>query len=337
MDGKQFPCAPATDYNDPCPLNAFPPIVSPERSICWSIVRQLAILVSALLGCHHSMGANREIHAKPNIVVIFTDDQGYGDLSCFGSTTIRTPRIDSLAIDGTNFYDRMPTAQGFDYYYGTLGANDGGHVVFHENNERVGGTKDMASLTRLYTDKGIEFVRENQDRLFFLYLAHTMAHSVIDASPEFRGKSQGGLYGDTIEELDYHSGRLLDAIDEMGLRDNTLVIFTTDNGAWNNMQETLRKRHNGQVAWGSSGPQREGKGSTYEGGLRVPCLARWPGKIPAGRTSGWNSIACTAHRSIRHIGPDRLRSRSNFNLRTCIELATQVDVKRLNHPLRGNT
>ncbi len=285
--------------------------------------------------------------AKPNIIVIFTDDQGYGDLSCFGSTTIQTPRIDSLANEGTkftNFYaqvvcgpsrsalltgryphrslgwsmpaseitiaellkdtgyrtgcigkwdvsnrsaivDRMPNAQGFHYFYGTLGANDNGQVVFHENNERVGETKDMASLTRMYTDKGIEFVRENKDQPFFLYLAHTMAHSVIDASPEFRGKSKGGLFGDTIEELDFHSGRLLDAIDEMGLRDNTLVIFTTDNGAWNNMQENLRKRHGGQVAWGSSGPLREGKGSTYEGGIRVPCLARWPGKVPAGRTS----------------------------------------------------
>jgi arylsulfatase A-like enzyme len=88
-----------------------------------------------------------------------------------------------------------------------------------------------------------------------------------------------------IEELDYHTGRLLDAIDELGLRDNTLVIFTTDNGPWNNMQENLRKRHNGAIAWGSSGPLREGKGSTWEGGVRVPCIIRWPGHVPAGRVS----------------------------------------------------
>jgi arylsulfatase A-like enzyme len=112
-----------------------------------------------------------------------------------------------------------------------------------------------------------------------------MAHSVIDATAKFKGKSRGGLYGDVIEELDYHTGRLLDTIDQLGLRDNTLVVFTTDNGPWNNMQEPLRKKHKGAVAWGSSGPLREGKGSTWEGGVRVPCIIRWPGRVPAGRVS----------------------------------------------------
>ena len=285
---------------------------------------------------------------RPNILIIFTDDQGYGDLSCFGSQILRTPRIDQLAKEGirfTSFYaqtvcgpsrsalltgrypirsggwsmpaseitlaelirkagyatgclgkwdvsnrkailDRMPNAKGFDYYWGTLGANDGGRVTFHHNNTEDGSTSDMAGLTRRYTDKAIAFLRENKDKPFLLYLAHTMVHSVIDASEEFKGKSKGGLYADTVEELDYHTGRLLDTLDALGLRDNTLVIFTTDNGPWNNMQEPLRKKHNGAVAWGSSGPLREGKGSTYEGGMRVPCVVRWPGHVPAGRTSG---------------------------------------------------
>ena len=112
-----------------------------------------------------------------------------------------------------------------------------------------------------------------------------MVHSVIDASPEFKGKSKGGLYGDTIEELDFHVGRLLDTIDKLGLRENTLVIFTTDNGPWSNAKESLGKKHNGQIAWGSSGPLRAAKGSTYEGGLRVPCIARWPDHVPADATS----------------------------------------------------
>jgi len=284
---------------------------------------------------------------RPNILLIFTDDQGYGDLSCFGSTELHTPRIDSLAEDGTRFtsfyvqtvcgpsrsalltgrypirsggwsmpasevtiaellqksgyrtcclgkwdvsnreaiLDRMPNAQGFDYYWGTLGANDSGRVTIHENNTKLEDTSDMAGLTRRYTDKAIEFIQRPSDKPFFVYLAHTMVHSVIDASPEFRGKSKAGLYGDTVEELDFHTGRLLDALDGLGLRKNTLVIFTTDNGPWNNFQEGLSKKHNGQRAWGSSGPLREGKGSTYEGGVRVPCMVRWPEQVPAKRTS----------------------------------------------------
>ena len=284
---------------------------------------------------------------RPNIVIVFTDDQGFGDLGSYGSETIRTPRIDRLAREGTRFTsfyaqvvcgpsrsalltgrypvrsggwsmpaseitmgelfrkagyttgcigkwdvsnraaipERMPNAQGFDYYWGTLGANDSARVVFHENNKEVGRSQDMASLTRIYTDKSIGFIEANKDKPFFLYLAHTMVHSVIDASGEFKGKSKGGLYGDTVEELDYHTGRLLDALDELGLRHDTIVIFTTDNGPWNNFQEVLRKKHNGAIAWGSSGPLREGKGSTYEGGLRVPCIVRWPDRVPAGRVS----------------------------------------------------
>lgn len=324
--------------------------MSATRFLPFAYPMQLILFICILACCVHSQAApesNASTSERPNIVVIFTDDQGYGDLSCFGSTTIRTPRLDSLAKDGTRFTsfyaqtvcgpsrsalltgryphrslgwsmpaseitiaellqkadyatacigkwdvsnraaitERMPNAKGFDYYYGTLGANDNGRVILHENNQRVSETSNMASLTRLYTDKSIEFLKQNKQRPFFLYLAHTMTHSVIDASPEFRGKSKGGLFGDTVEELDFHSGRLLDALDELGLREKTLVIFTTDNGPWSNYREGLEKRHGGQIAWGSSGPLREAKGSTYEGGMRVPCLARWPGKIPAGRTN----------------------------------------------------
>jgi arylsulfatase A-like enzyme len=283
---------------------------------------------------------------RPNFVIVFTDDQGYGDLGCYGSTTIRTPRIDLLATEGTRFTtfyaqvvcgpsrsalltgrqpvrsggwsmpasevtfaqllksagyatacigkwdvsnraaisDRMPNAKGFDTFFGALGANDNGRIVLHENNTQVGETADMGSLTRLYTDKALAFLRANRERPFLLYLAHTMVHSVVGASPQFRGKSRGGLYGDAVEEIDFHTGRLLDALDELRLRERTLVIFTSDNGPWSNDAVRLRQRHQGEVAWGSSGPLREAKGSSYEGGLRVPCIMRWPGQIPAGRT-----------------------------------------------------
>ena len=294
---------------------------------------------------------------SPNIVIIFTDDQGYADLACFGNTKNKTPRLDRLAAEGTrftNFYsqtvcgpsrsalltgrqparskgwgmpaseitfaelirtagyqtacigkwdvsnrkaivDRMPNAQGFDYYFGTLGANDGGTVRFHENNAPAGQTKDMGSLTRLYTDKSIAWLKTKRDpdKPFVLYLAHTMMHTIIDASPAFRGKSEGDLYGDVVEEFDHETGRLLDTIDELGLRDTTLVLYTSDNGPWNQPAYTSKKKGHpeGSIFWGEAGPLRDGKGSCYEGGVRLPCIARWPGKVPAGRSS--NAIFAT--------------------------------------------
>ncbi|MCP3696098.1 MAG: sulfatase-like hydrolase/transferase, partial [Planctomycetaceae bacterium] len=181
--------------------------------------------------------------------------------------------------------ERMPNAQGFDYYFGPLGANDGGNVTFHENNKKVGSTRDMGSLTRLYTDKAIDFLENKRDhkRPFVLYVAHTMMHTIIDASPRFRGKSKGGLYGDVVEEFDFETGRLLDVLDKQGLRDNTLVIYTSDNGPWNQPAYTNKKKGHpeGSIFWGDAGPLRNGKGSCYEAGVRVPCIVRWPGQVAA--------------------------------------------------------
>ena len=288
---------------------------------------------------------------KPNIVIIFTDDQGYADLACYGNTKNKTPRLDQLAEQGTRFTSfysqtvcgpsrsalltgrqpirsggwgmpaaevtwaelvskvgyqtacvgkwdvsnrkpiipRMPNAQGFDYYFGALGANDNGTVHFHENNKAAGSTRDMGSLTRLYTDKSINFLKNRRDpkKPFVLYLAHTMMHTIIDASDKFRGKSAGGLYGDVVEEFDYETGRLLDVLDELKLSRNTLVIYTSDNGPWNQDRYTKRKKGHpeGAIFWGEAGPLRNGKGSPYEAGYRLPCIVRWPGKVPAGRVN----------------------------------------------------
>jgi arylsulfatase A-like enzyme len=114
-----------------------------------------------------------------------------------------------------------------------------------------------------------------------------MMHTIIDASERFRGKSAGDLYGDVVEEFDYETGRLLDTLDELGLSKATLVIYTSDNGPWNQDKYTKNKKGHpeGSIFWGDAGPLRNGKGSCYEGGYRLPCIVRWPGKVPAGRVS----------------------------------------------------
>ena len=290
--------------------------------------------------------------AKPNILIIFTDDQGYADLACYGNTKNKTPRLDQLAKEGTRFTSfytqtvcgpsrsalltgrqpirsggwgmpaeeitwaelirkadyqtacigkwdvsnrkpiipRMPNAQGFDYFYGALGANDAGVVHLHENNEPAGSTRDMGGLIKLYTDKSIDYLKNKRDpdKPFVLYLAHTMMHTIINASPKFRGKSKGGLYGDVVEEFDFETGRLLDTLDELKLIDKTLVIYTSDNGPWNQDKYTKRKKGHpaGSIFWGEAGPLRNGKGSPYEAGYRLPCIVRWPGRVPTGRVNG---------------------------------------------------
>ena len=184
---------------------------------------------------------------------------------------------------------RMPNAKGFDYYFGPLGANDSGSVTFYENNEPAGGTKEMGELTHMYTEKAINWLKNKRspDKPFVLYLAHTMMHTVIDASAQFKGKSGGSLYGDVVEEFDHETGRLLDQLDALGLRDNTLIIDTTDNGPWNQekFHEKVKRYPTGTIFWGDSGPLRNGKGSPYEGGYRTPCIVRWPGKVPASKVS----------------------------------------------------
>jgi arylsulfatase A-like enzyme len=311
------------------------------------------------------IGVTAETPQRPNIVIIFTDDQGYGDLGSYGLTTAKTPHLDRMAEEGTRFtsfytqpvcgparsalltgryperskgwqmpaheitfaelmqeagyatacvgkwdvshrkriLDRMPLAQGFDYYWGPLGANDGGRVVLYENNELIGPDTDLASITRRYTDKSIEWmtgqVETNREREpstrkpFLLYLCHTMMHTVIDASPEFRDHTGNGLYADTLEELDHECGRLLQAIDDLGIAEDTLVVFTSDNGAWSNDAERQNPKNAAHIEWtkgkqtavGTNAPLREGKASDYEGGVRVPCLVKWPSRVPAGRVN----------------------------------------------------
>lgn len=280
--------------------------------------------------------------AKPNLIFIFVDDQGYYDLGCYGATEVKTPRIDGMASEGTRFTDYyaaapicspsraglltgcyprrvgnhiwvhradsrsgihpdeltiaellkaggyatacigkwhlgfreafLPRNQGFDYYFGLLHNLDPVEVVYFEdqggvplmrNSDVVKRPADPAELTRLYTDEAIAFIEKNKEGPFFLYLPHTMLHNPLGVSEEFKGSSNWGEYGDAIQELDYHVGRIFDTLKRLGIDDNTIVIYASDNG-----------RGPGRT------PQQKLRGyklSTYEGGIRVPAVAWGPG------------------------------------------------------------
>jgi len=292
----------------------------------------------------------RTMKRPPNFIIIFTDDQGYQDLGCFGSPDIATPRIDQMARAGlklTSFYAQpvcgpsraalmtgcypmragfpaivpdekwaihrwrlnpeevtiaevlktagyatgcvgkwdlsgrkhhtgeMPNDQGFDYYFGTIGANDTGKVILTDHRTDLHETGEMGSLTGMFSDKAIEFIESHQQAPFFLYLAHTMPHTKLGASPEFTGRSKRGLYGDAVEEIDHHTGRILDTLKRLGLDQDTIVLFTSDNGPW-----LLREAHGGCAL-----PLKDGKGAFWEGGLRVPAVFWGPGWIPGGRVN----------------------------------------------------
>jgi arylsulfatase len=290
---------------------------------------------------------------KPNFVIIFTDDQGYQDLGCYGSPNIKTQRIDQMAKEGmrfTNFYAQtvcgpsrgalmtgcypirfarqadpnsvhpemhlkeitsaeilkeqgyatgmfgkwdlaghrpigynkklLPPHQGFDTYFGTPASNDR-IVTLVRGTELIEKKADMALLTKRYTDEALTFIEQEKDGPFFAYIAHTMPHTILAASEQFKGKSADGLYGDVIEEIDFNVGRVLDKVKELGLDGNTYVIFTSDNGPW-----WIKKAHGGHCK-----PLRGAKTSCWEGGMRVPCIIRAPGKIPAGSES--HALAAT--------------------------------------------
>jgi arylsulfatase A-like enzyme len=298
----------------------------------------------------------------PNVVLIFTDDQGYGDVGVYGATGFATPHLDRMAAEGmrfTDFYasqgvcsasraslvtgayaervsirgalapsaevglnpeevtiaemlkgigyatgmvgkwhlghhrEFLPLQNGFDEYLGLPYSNDMWPVDY-DGNPVTSGNKsqypplplidgndvvdtiaelaDQATLTTRYTARAIQFIERHKDEPFFLYFAHSMPHVPLGVSQRFRGDSDQGMYGDVIEEIDWSVGEVLNALDRFGLGEETLVIFTSDNGPWLNY---------GNHA-GSAGPLREGKGTAFEGGPRVPAIMRWPGRIKPG-------------------------------------------------------
>jgi arylsulfatase A-like enzyme len=313
------------------------------------------------------------VQEKPNVIIIYADDLGWGDLSCQGSASIRTPNLDRMAAEGqrwTNFYSahqvctpsraalltgrlpvrngmasekrrvlfgnsksglppdeitlaealkargyatmavgkwhlghlkpHLPTSQGFDAYFGIPYSNDMDrvpgappykeanrdpkieyfNVPLMRNEEIIERPCDQRTITKRYTEESVKFIKANAKGPFFLYLPHTMPHIPLFRSKDFEGRSARGLYGDVVEELDWSVGEILRTLREEGIDRNTLVFFSSDNGPW-----IVFDDHGG-----SAGPLRDGKGGTFEGGMRVPGIFRWPGRIAPGVV---DPIGCT--------------------------------------------
>ena len=314
------------------------------------------------------MWVSVSLHAaalRPNIVLIFVDDMGYGDLGCYGNKRNKTPNIDRLAAEGqrwTSFYssgavcvpsrtglmtgrhpalfaagrnnlakvrDKLmasmlkkqgyatailgkwhlagypqdfskspmhPLECGFDYHFGTPGSNDVPappgkrqtrnlfdacdkftfKVPLIRGRKLIEVPADQELLTKRYTQEAVKWIGTNKEKPFFLYLAHNMPHAPVFASKAFQGRSKGGRFGDTVEEIDWSVGQVMKAIKEAGIDENTLVVFTSDNGPW-----SMFGPHGGTAK-----PLRGEKGTSWEGGYRVPGIFRWPSKIKPGEVGG---------------------------------------------------
>ena len=329
-------------------------------------MRILSILISLLFLCSCNTKVESKTSNPPNVVIVFTDDQGYQDLGSFGSPNISTPHLDQMAKEGlklTNFYaaqavcsasraglltgcypnrigisgalspqqniginsqettlaemlkaqgyktaifgkwhlvhhpEFLPMNHGFDEFIGIPYSNamwpvdyDGNQVPpdhpfakkypqlpFFKNFEvvkEIRTLEDQGQLTTELTDAALNFIERNKEIPFFLYVPHPMPHTPIAVSDKFKGKSEQGLYGDVIMEIDWSVGQIMNKLKEHQLHENTLFIFTSDNGPWLSF---------GNHA-GSASPLREGKGTAWEGGQRAPCVVDFPKKIKGGRT-----------------------------------------------------
>jgi len=343
----------------------------PDRVVSFVLAGLVAFFM-----CDLPTVEGNEVRAadRPNIIIIYADDLGYGDLGCYGHPTIRTPNLDRMAAEGmrfTEFYsaaevctpsraalltgrypirngmchdqfrvlrnnssgglpkneitiaemlkvkgyatamvgkwhlghlpEHLPPHHGFDSYFGMPYSNDmlpaknapqGREKFFVENNDYwktplIRGTEvveehpDQRTLTKRYTEEAVQFIRAKKEQPFFLYMAHTFPHVPLFASEDFHGKSPAGLYGDVVAELDWSVGQVLETLRSEKLETRTMVMFSSDNGPW-----LIFDSHGG-----SAGMLRDGKGSTWEGGMRVPGIFWWPGKIPAGSVQ--HEMGCT--------------------------------------------
>jgi arylsulfatase A len=327
------------------------------------IVRRLFCSFVVLAAFYATADAKGDPPPRPNVVLIFVDDMGYGDLGCYGNSKIKTPNIDKLAAQGqrwTSFYSsgstcvpsrtglmsgrhpallgnqKIPASPksllaamfkrqgyatailgkwhlagypkdftqspmhplecGFDYHFGTPGSNDVPAPVGKKQNrdvfdachkttfqvplirgrEIVEFPVNQELFTKRYTEEAVKWIHARKDERFFLYLAHNMPHAPVFASQAFQGKSDGGRYGDVVEEIDWSVGKVVAALKEAGVDKNTLVVFTSDNGPW-----SMFGPHGG-----TAGPLRGEKGTSWEGGFRVPGIFNWPGEIKPSTIDG---------------------------------------------------
>jgi arylsulfatase A len=333
------------------------PMVSRRKFIRNVSTGLTGLSLSQILSCKQVLTKGE----RPNVIIIFCDDLGYGDLGVYGHPTIRTPHLDRMCAEGqkwTNFYaaasvctpsraglltgrlpvrsgmcsDKrgvlfpdsagglpedeitiaemvkakgyqtacigkwhlghlppyLPTKNGFDTYYGIPYSNDMDRIAGVDWKEAAFNAKidyynvpimrneaiierpaNQHTLTRRYTEEAVSFIKKAGMQPFFLYLAHSMPHIPLFRSDQFKNTSVRGIYGDVIEEIDWGVGRILAALEEQGIVENTLVVFTSDNGPW-----LTFKTHGG-----SAGLLWEGKGTTYEGGMREPTIFYWPGTV----------------------------------------------------------
>lgn len=187
----------------------------------------------------------------------------------------------------------MPTSRGFDRFFGLPYSNDmikpwvqtDRPLRLFKDLEPIEDTVDQRSLTVRYTRQAQEFIRSSKGRPFFIYLAYSMPHLPVNTSDGFRGNSVAGLYGDVIQTIDWSAGQIMQTLEEEGAEDNTLLVFTSDNGPWHNLPPRMLQGGNEPWHAGSAGLLKGSKGTTYEGGMREPCIIRWPAKIPAGQVS----------------------------------------------------
>ncbi len=235
-----------------------------------------------MTGCHPlrvaEKGNVKEIHP-----VVHTDEitiaevlktKGYAT-GCFG-------KWDLARHSQSNFEPSlMPNHQGFDYFFGTPSSNDR-YVDLYRNEKLIEEKADMGLLTKRHTDEVIEFIGKHQDEPFFAYVPYSMVHTRLDASPEFKGTSPRGLYGDAVEEIDFSCGRIIDKLKELGLVEKTYFLFTSDNGPWLVKNRNHADGHLPTDNGGSAGALRSGKVSTWEGGVRVPTILWAPDRVPAG-------------------------------------------------------